>query len=393
MVPLLSAVTLLTRFGWWPISVTGAALALVSAWWCLVRAWRSIRPWSVVPAPAAARSKVATAEPAPSTSLAMIGPYPGGVADDIVERLQNEVVTMVRASLHHDPIRLLPQITATTNTILTLLERRQLKTQTNELRLLAAMTLGVAADNDLNLGNRASAMSNVRLARAYAEMASHGPLQAWCCAVQSWVLAHEGRTREAALLALSGQQFATTPAVARRLHGMHGTALALTGDRRGAIRAFELARTPSSREADDRIGVVERAGGIFDAPIAKQYQNAAYGLTRLGLFSKASNAAAKAVYLYTHGPAGQRDYVLEAGARINLAISYVMHRQLDASRAALRPALELPPNCRVDYIRSLMGDMRKVLGMRRFDRSREAMVLSSEIDHFMRDRPTVRADR
>jgi len=394
MLPTFWAATLLVGLGTWIDSLLAAALLLLIApatWW-LLRIWRSSRrelPDGVPAGPYGAAGSYGQAAPdLPRMRRPALGADPYRRPDDgsTLERLHDDVVALVRASLRRDPVQLLPDIENTTRRILVLLEEGQYPRHLDRLRLLAGMSLCVATDNDLNLGNRRGAATNVRLARAYAEIIGHRPLQAWCCSVQSWILAVDGLPQKAALLAVSGQQFATTAVARRRLHGMHGNALALMGDKRRALRAFDLARLErlDVEESDD---IVDRVGGVFSAPLAKQYQNAAYGLTRLGLFGKATAAAEKAIQLYAHGPDDERDYVLESGARVSLAVSYAMRRRLDAASETLRPILDLPPNRRAEYIRMLMADLQRVLATPRFNRSNEAANLKTELEEFALDRP------
>jgi hypothetical protein len=382
VIPMLSVLFVGYVINW----VVAAALLTVPAIWWAMRIWRRsglARPEAMPPAE-------------PDRAAEPRRPWARGTArgtvrhtnldlrpddDTTLDRLHEDVVALARASLQCDPVQLVPDIERTTKRTMMMLDERRYPRQLDKLHLLASMSLCVAADNDLNLGNRHSASAKVRLARAYAGNIAHQSLQAWCCSFQSWLLVLDGLPHSAAQLAVAGQEFATTAVARRRLHGMHGNALALMGDKRGAQHAFDLARVelPSAAESYD---LIDQVGGMFSAPLAKQCQNAAYGLTRLELFGKAAVAAEKAIHLYSHGPADQRDYVLEAGARVSLAISYVMRRQLDAASETLRPTLDLPPSRRADYIRMLMVDLQRFLAVSRFNRSSEAANLRAELEEF-----------
>jgi tetratricopeptide (TPR) repeat protein len=368
----------------WVLAV--AVLTVPTIWWTVWvrRRFRMARPRILPAAGPAEPHAVEPHRPRARWTVSRAGSGQRPDDDTTLERLHEDVVTLARASLRRDPVRLMPDIERTARRAMILLDEGRYPQRVDELHLLTSMSLCVASDNDLNLGNRDSAAARVRLARAYAENIQHWPLQAWCCSVQSWILAIEGLPQRAAQLAVAGQEYATTAVARRRLHGMHGNALALIGDRRGALRAFDLAREelPDAAEPAD---LIDEVGGVFSAPLAKQCQNAAYGLTRLGLYTKAAAAAEKAIYLYAHGPDDQRDYVLEAGARVNLAISYVMRRQLDAASDTLRPILGLPLSQRVDYIRMLMVDLQQILVRHRFKRSIEAANLRAEIEEFTLD--------
>jgi hypothetical protein len=361
-----------------------ALLSVPAIWWAVwIRRRSHLDRLPAVPATGSAEPVLSTQPHWPWTrwTVSRADLDPGPDDDTSLDRLHEDVVTLARASLQRDPVQLGPDIEHTTKRATMLLDERRYPRQLDRLHLLASMSLCVAADNDLNLGNRQGAADKVRLARAYAGNIEHRSLQAWCCSFQSWLLALDGLPRKAAQLAIAGQELADTAIARRRLHGMRGNALALMGDKRGAQHAFDLARVelPSVAEPVD---LIDQVGGVFSAPLAKQCQNAAYGLTRLELFGKAAVAAEKAIYLYSHGPADQRDYVLEAGARVSLAISYVMRRQLDAARETLRPTLDLPPSRRADYIRMLMVDLQRILAISRFNRSSEAANLRAELEEF-----------
>lgn len=247
---------------------------------------------------------------------------------------------------------------------------------------LASVTSCVAADAQLSLGNVDAAAAEIDSAWRLADVGNDDSVRVWCASARSWVAYLRGQSRQAVDAARAGHRYARTESARQRLFSMEGTALALAGDRAGALEAFSLGDDASAmRQQSDP--VFDGIGGIFAASRAKQLQNEANGLTLLELPGRAAATAGRAIELFAALPPGTWDYSLEAGAWVTLGISYLMLERADGAWEALQPVLALPPARRTSYVVMKLRDMLAMLDTSLSPDSTEARSFRAAIDPFI----------
>ncbi|MET9681234.1 helix-turn-helix domain-containing protein [Streptomyces coeruleorubidus] len=267
-----------------------------------------------------------------------------------LEGLHEHARRLARELVHGDALVLFPEMVRTRDRVYRILEGHQHPRQTRELYFLAAAVCCLLAEASQGLGLRAAALEQTRAAWAYAELAGHDSIRAWCRSAQSWHAFRDGRAHDAVALARSGQQYArANPASQQRLHSMEGTALALMGDDAGALRAFRAATDDRGR-IRSRDDFFDEIGGVFVADEPKQYHNEANGMIILGRAEDAARCARTAVNLYARVPVHQRDSSLEPSARVTLATAALLTGDIDAAAEELRPVLAMDPHMRSDNV-------------------------------------------
>lgn len=305
------------------------------------------------------------------------------VGDPTLDQLREDVIRISRDLAFKDPIPVFGDAVRIRDRIYRLLDGHQYPGQTTQLYFLASVICCALADASHSFGYRTAALEQTRAAWAYAEIIGHNSLRVWCRSMQSWLAFLEKQPQNAVRLAQSGHRWAAdNEASHQRLYSMEGTALALMGDREGALDAFNSARDSRERitGTDD---FFDDVGGLFGAEPAKQFQNSANGLILLGMAPEAAEAAQTAISLYEGLPAGERDYSLEASARISLSTAHLLQGRLDDSRAALAPVLMIPSNQRVDFIRVKLRELQSVLLRSPHLRgAQDAVILEGQIEEF-----------
>ncbi|MGW0902912.1 helix-turn-helix domain-containing protein [Streptomyces sp. NPDC002853] len=267
-----------------------------------------------------------------------------------LEGLHDQTRRLARQLVSVDALLLFPEMIRTRDRIYQILEGHQYPCQTRELYFLAAVVSCLLAEASQGFGLRIAALEQTRAAWAYAELAGHESIRAWCRSAQSWHAYRDGRPHEAVALARSGQSYARrNPAAQQRLHSMEGTALALMGDEAAAVRAFSAATDDRAR-IRTRDDFFDEVGGVFIADAAKQFQNEANGMIVLGRAEDAAQCARTAIELYAHKPPQQRDIALEPSARITLATAALLTGDIEGAANELRPVLALAPHMRCDLM-------------------------------------------
>ncbi|CAM5342788.1 helix-turn-helix transcriptional regulator [Streptomyces hirsutus] len=184
----------------------------------------------------------------------------------VVEQLEADVARFARAYVSHPLLELYVEIKRLRDAAIELLRGRQHPRQTADLYVAASRLCGLSAHVCLDLGDYDSAATHARTARACAEAAGHEGMLAWVRAVESLIAYWTGRYGQAARLAQAGRHHRACGSIGARLASLEARALAIVGDRVGAVAA--LADAERSREAmsgDDEVP------GIFAFPTAKQF--------------------------------------------------------------------------------------------------------------------------
>ncbi|MER6152193.1 helix-turn-helix transcriptional regulator [Streptomyces hirsutus] len=260
----------------------------------------------------------------------------------VVEQLEADVARFARAYVSHPLLELYVEIKRLRDGAFELLRGRQHPRQTADLYVAASRLCGLSAHVCLDLGDYDSAATHARTARACAEAAGHEGMLAWVRAVESLIAYWTGRYGQAARLAQAGRHHhRACGSIGARLASLEARALAIVGDRVGAVAA--LADAERSREAmsgDDEVP------GIFAFPTAKQFAYA--GTTNLALggrehIQQAIVSADTAIRLYRSAEDDDQSVGDLFAAHVDLARGHLLVGELDGTEAILGFVLDAPP--------------------------------------------------
>lgn len=259
----------------------------------------------------------------------------------VVEQLEADVARLARAYVSHPLLELYVEIQRLRDGVFELLRGRQHPRQTTDLYVAASRLCGLSAHVCLDLGDYDSAATHARTARACAEAVGHDGMLAWVRAVESLIAYWTGQYERAARLAQAGRQHRAGGSLGARLASLEARALAMVGDRAGAVAA--LADAERSREAmpghDD-------APGMFTFPAAKQFAYA--GTSHLAMggrehVQQAITSADTAIRLYRSAEDDDQSVGDLFAAHVDLARGHLLLGDLDGTEAMLGFVLDSPP--------------------------------------------------
>ncbi|MFI1707575.1 helix-turn-helix transcriptional regulator [Streptomyces griseoruber] len=259
----------------------------------------------------------------------------------VIEQLEADVARLARAYVSHPLLELYVEIKRLRDGAFELLRGRQHPRQTADLYVAASRLCGLSAHVCLDLGDYDSAATHARTARACAEVVGHEGMLAWVRAVESLIAYWTGRYEQAARLAQAGRHHRAHGSIGVRLASLEARALAIVGDRAGAVAA--LADAERLREAmpghDD-------VPGIFAFPIAKQFAYAGTANLALGgreHVQRAIVSADTAIRLYRGAEDDDQSVGDLFAAHVDLARGHLLVDDLDGTEAMLGFVLESPP--------------------------------------------------
>lgn len=259
----------------------------------------------------------------------------------VVEQLEADVARFARAYVSHPLLELYVEIKRLRDGAFELLRGRQHPRQTADLYVAASRLCGLSAHVCLDLGDYDSAATHARTARACAEAAGHEGLLAWVRAVESLIAYWTGRYEQAARLAQAGRHHRARGSIGARLASLEARALAVAGDRVGAVAA--LADAEHFREA---MADHDEVPGIFAFPAAKQFAYAGTSHLALGRREHVQQAIASAntaIRLYRSAEDDDQSVGDLFAAHVDLARSHLLLGDLDGTEAMLGFVLESPP--------------------------------------------------
>ncbi|MGI5437713.1 helix-turn-helix domain-containing protein [Streptomyces shenzhenensis] len=259
----------------------------------------------------------------------------------VVEQVEADVARLARAYVSHPLLELYAEIKRLRNGVFELLRGRQHPRQTTDLYVAASRLCGLSAHVCLDLGDYGSAATHARTARACAGAAGHEGMLAWVRAVESLIAYWNGHYERAARLAHSGRQHRADGTVVARLVSLEARALAMAGDRAGAVAA--LADAERSREA---MPGHDEVPGIFAFPAAKQFAYA--GTSHLAVggrkhVQRAIASAETAIRLYRSAEDDDQSVGDLFAAHVDLARGHLLLGDLDGTQAMLGFVLDAPP--------------------------------------------------
>lgn len=214
-----------------------------------------------------------------------------------------------------------------------------------DLLVVLARTLALLANAAMDMGEHIAADEHAQAAIHLADAVGHRGVAAWASGLRAsnafWAGAPtRSGTLAAAALAAPGQ--GTTPVY---LACLLARAAGRVGDHRGVATALTRAQDARERLDEDEVG------GVFGFSQAKQHLYAASAhLGADGNPARALEHAQRAVVLYRRSP--RRNFGDEAGARLDMATSYLRLGEPDGAIEALEPVLILPAAMRVATVRT-----------------------------------------
>lgn len=259
----------------------------------------------------------------------------------VVEQLEADVARLARVYVSHPLLELYVEIKRLRDGAFELLRGRQRPRQTTDLYVVGSRLCGLSAHVCLDLGDYGSAATHARTARACAEAAGHEGMLAWVRSVESLIAYWTGRYEQAAQLAQAGRHHRARGSIGARLASLEARALAVVGDRAGAVAAL----TDSCR-AREAMSDHDEMPGIFSFPAAKQCAYA--GTTQLAVggrehVRRAIASAAAAIRLYKSAEDEDRSIGDLLAAHVDLARGHLLLGDLDGTEAVLGFVLASPP--------------------------------------------------
>ncbi|MFC8565994.1 XRE family transcriptional regulator [Streptomyces sp. NPDC057245] len=297
----------------------------------------------------------------------------------VVEQLEADVARLSRAYVSHPLLELYVEIKRLRDGVFQLLRGRQRPRQTTDLYVAASRLCGLSAHVCLDLGDYDSAATHARAARACAEAAGHEGLLAWVRAVESLIAYWTGRYEHAARLARAGRRHRARGSVGARLASLESRALAVAGDRVGAVAA--LADAERAREA---MSGHDEVPGVFTFPSAKQFAYA--GTSHLAVggrdhVQQAIVSADAAIRLYRSAEDDDQSVGDLFAAHVDLARCHLLLGDLDGTEAMLEFVLASPPGRMSASIVRRLTALGRELGERQYGGAVQAAYLRDRLQH------------
>ncbi|KWX10026.1 hypothetical protein TR74_06090, partial [Carbonactinospora thermoautotrophica] len=264
------------------------------------------------------------------------------VGEGVLDQLDVDVRRLAVQYLTRPPYVLFGELARLQGEVFRLLDGRQRPEQTTRLYLVAGQVCVLLAHASADLGHPYAAEAHARTAWLCADYAQHNPLRAYVRWVQSNVAYWNGRYREAAEIAHSGQAYATSGTARLRLASQEARAHAALGDTRAVHQALGVASEAPDPVTDDEPGVFR-----FGPGKAAYYASEAHcALGDRSNLQRAVSQAEQALDLFTRGPDVDRCPEFVAAARLDLISAYLALGDLEATDEYLRPVLATPPEHR-----------------------------------------------
>jgi hypothetical protein len=266
---------------------------------------------------------------------------------------------LATAYVHTPAVELLVRIVNVRDTAFTLIRRGVRPRQLRDAYVVAGIGCLLLASASQNLGDHASARTQLHTAERCAEAADSDALHVW--ARGSAALALEWSSTPAAALRFldSRPRKAVGPQTMRRTVALEARASARTGN---VTRARDALRHLDALEAlPEQHDEVSAFGGIFTFPRAKETYYRAGTHDLLGDAALARRHADNALAAYAAAPEQERSYGDVALARVVLAHSHLLDRDLDAAARALQPLRRLRPGERIAQLPSAVHRTRGLL--------------------------------
>ncbi|WP_109507373.1 helix-turn-helix domain-containing protein [Nocardioides speluncae] len=296
-----------------------------------------------------------------------------------VDGIGEQAASLAVAYLAETPSVMLREAATARHAALALLSRGGLSAESYADLLLATGRMsGVLAYAALDLGQPDQALQHTEAAWRCAVLAGDDELRAWVRGTQSLITRFTEDFPRALAYAIDGQQYVHGgPALARLLCGQAQT---MAGLGASASVAAVLNDAERAREVPGPDGA-----GIFAFRETKQRYYAGSSLV-FGEESKewhlAEREAVAAVLDWETGPVVDRSLSDEALCRVYAATARVQLGELEGTRDALAPILDLPEDRRISWIKKRMGRIVTILDEPPYNGSPQAKNLRAELSAY-----------
>ncbi|MGH8896651.1 MAG: hypothetical protein ACRDZ4_06400, partial [Egibacteraceae bacterium] len=304
------------------------------------------------------------------------------VGPETLDQLRDEIARLAVAYQTQPLPTVLGDLVDTQDVAFRLLEGRQRPTDTRELYLLAGIASGLLVGASYDLGDRHAGMSQARTAYVCADNAGHDGLRAWARGQQSRTAYWGGWPYEALRYAQLGADPAAraTGTVTVWLPALAGRAWAAIGNGNESRTAVERAHAARDAVTPDEL---DELGGELTFSRPRQLYYAGDTTVWLpGEEERAEREATEAIEAFEHADPAERAFTDEAGSRADLALARAHRGELDGTRAALRPVLDLPSTQRTPSITTLTLRVHTALRDPRYRGSPTARETQEEIEAF-----------
>jgi transcriptional regulator with XRE-family HTH domain len=304
------------------------------------------------------------------------------IGEMTLEELDNDVRRITKEHLYINSVSLFGETVRLRDRVYKLLEGRQYPRQSAQLYFLASVLCALLSDTSASVGAPAAAIEQLRSAFAYAQIIGHDGLRLWSRGSMEASLAFWAeRPRRALDLINASEQWASSSIGRVQLHNCRALYSASLGYQSEASQELGLA-TDARDAGNGSDELFDSIGGMFSYPQAKQSQVATITYLKLGDHRQATREAAQALDLYESAPDDQRAFGNEASARIDLARTYILNRELEGARESLGPVFNLPPIQRQEWFILRLRELQPELSRPPFVRSPQAVELIERVEDY-----------
>lgn len=220
-----------------------------------------------------------------------------------------------------------------------------------EAMLLLALTTGLLAKANHDLGHSENAAALAGFAHSLAGLAGHDELASWCITLSSFIAywRRDSKLAERQAAHAQKQLIGRRTATALWTNASLARSTAARGNEAAAVRALkagdEILEDLEPSDLDDFYGIFAFSGARY------QYY-ASDALVQVdGATCDAGARAALAIEMYEALPARERSYSDEAGARVILAQTQFLRGQFTQGLEVVTPVFMLPSSLRINGIR------------------------------------------
>ncbi|WP_224058933.1 helix-turn-helix domain-containing protein [Streptomyces kanamyceticus] len=302
---------------------------------------------------------------------------PTNIDANALEELSFTLARIATDYVHAPLFPLFTELISVRDQLFSKLQGRQRPQQSRELFMLAGTTCLLLAHASQNLGDQASAMTQIRTARTCAEQADHTGLLAWTLGTAALITEWSPQGRMSLRLAEQAATLAPPGESRIRIAAIEARTAARIGDHERARTALDrMRRAMDEPPRDDDL---VQYGGLLTFPRAKQDYYLGGTYTLLGEHQQAQQHAATAIEAYRTGPHEERSYGDEALAQLDLITIGIHQGDLDEALAGLHHILNLPPEMRIRQLGNAMDRLGTLVRRPELKRSRAAGELADLI--------------
>ncbi|WP_406205257.1 hypothetical protein OH807_30525 [Kitasatospora sp. NBC_01560] len=297
-----------------------------------------------------------------------------------LDQLEDDLVRLVRANTTTPPHVIFMQAKELLGLATVMLDRTQVLSQRGRLYLVAGQASALLGACAFDLGSMPTAVELMRAAALYAQVAEHGPLQAYAHGYLALLSYWNGNPVHAVRQIEQAQSFLGVGATGKaRLAAIAARAYAHLGRADEAQAAIERSLADRGPTLDD---LHDGVGGEFDFSLERVAMSNSATLLLLRDGAGAEASARRSLELITTQSSDSTPLVVAPQAGADLATALLMRRDLDGAADALVPVLSLPREWRGAGLVGRVNAVRTELAAPAFRDTPAARNLMEQIDDF-----------